>query len=248
MISFVTVIKILHHDFSSALNLYIESITSQITCDYEIIVVEDICEKNTSLYQVPDHPCIRYLPYHASYPNPYNYPLIEAYAKNVGIQAAKYPFICVTNCDILFSPEFFPFLMTLEPKTFYRFPQFELSAAPASLAEATTLPSTPLNNLSSSSTLKDIAFKSGDIMLMDAESWSKIKGFPENTIWVHSDLIVCKVAQNNGFALNIPSVRIFTSPHVRATLPSAPALEMSYAYLNACVCNPLFYQSQTTFS
>ena len=190
---------------------------------------------------MPDHPRIRYLPYHATYPNPYNYPLIEAYAKNVGIRAATYPFVCVTNCDIVFSPEFFPFLTTLQPKTFYRFPQFELSATPASLAEAWSMTSTPLNHLSSTSTLKDIAFKSGDIMLLDAESWATIKGFPENTIWVHSDLIVCKVAQNNGFALKIPSVRIFTAPHWRAPLPGAPALEMSYAYLNASACNPLSF-------
>jgi len=238
MITFVTVIKIIHHDFSLALNLYVDSIVTQITCDYEIIIVEDICDKNTARYQVPVHPCVRYIPYHATYPNPYNYPLIEAYAKNVGIRAAKFPFICVTNCDILFSPEFFPFLTTLEPKTFYRFPQYELVAVPTSFAEALTLPTTPLNHLCSTSTLKDIAFKSGDIMLLDADSWLKIKGFPENTIWVHSDLIVCKVAQNNGFALNIPSVRIFTSPHARAALPGAPALEMSYAYLNASACNP----------
>jgi glycosyltransferase involved in cell wall biosynthesis len=242
MISFVTVIKIIQHDYSSALHLYIESIVSQITCEFEIIIVEDICEKNTARFQPPDHPCVRLLEYHAAYPNPYGYPLIEAFAKNVGIRAARFPYVCVTNCDILFSPEFFPFVATLQPKTFYRFLQYELLAEPTSLADALTAPAHFLNpalQTPHTATMNDIAYKSGDIMLLDRKSWDQIRGFPENTVWLHSDLIVCKVCQNNGFSLLVPNIKIFTAPHYRPALPVAPALETSYLYLKAVSCNPL---------
>jgi len=241
MISFVTVIKIVDYDFSPALHLYVESIVSQIKCEFEIIIVEDICEKNTARYHCPPHPCIRHMEYRSSYPNPYGYSLIEAFAKNVGIQAAVSPYVCVTNCDIIFSPEFFSFISSLSPKTFYRFLQYELLSTPGSLEEALTGPARLLNEALLTphcATVKDIAFKSGDIMLLDRESWNKIGGFPENTVWVHSDLIVCKVCQNNGFSLLIPNLKIFTVPHYRAALPVAPALETSYLYFHAVACNP----------
>jgi GT2 family glycosyltransferase len=86
--------------------------------------------------------------------------------------------------------------------------------------------------------LKTVAYKSGDIMLLDRESWNKIKGFPENDVWVHSDLVVCTVARNNGFSLVVdPAVKIYTYPQERTVVEREFELLKSYDYLLRLDCN-----------
>jgi hypothetical protein len=87
-------------------------------------------------------------------------------------------------------------------------------------------------------TLKNIAYKSGDVMLMDAESWKKIRGFPENEVWVHSDLIVCKVVHNNGLPVNVDkAAAVYTYPQERERVPQAFELNKTYEYYSRLACN-----------
>jgi hypothetical protein len=231
MISFVTCIKLMpgYEDFESRLHLYVESIQTHCKFPYEILIVEDVNEKNIG--RIKPINGVQIIEYNATYSNPHGYNMIEAFSKNAGIQAAKYPFICVTNCDIIFTQSFFDYFESNSPtpKTFYRFLEYDSF-------EATT----PINPIPTNPTLNEVAYKSGDIMMLDAESWRKIRGYPENEVWVHSDLIVCKVAHNNGFRLEIPPVRIITPSHGRRESP--PSLkrvehETSYAYFYRVECN-----------
>ena len=70
---------------------------------------------------------------------------------------------------------------------------------------------------------------------MDKVNWHKIKGFPENTVWVHSDLIVCKVVNNNGIPVVVPpKVKIYTLPQVRNYKEQPYELEKTMEYFNVC--------------
>ena len=118
MISFVTCVKLMggYETYADRLKEYIESIYTYCTVPYEIIVVEDVNNKNTSFisnYFSPEYfkeQNVIHIQYNAIYPNPHNYNMIEAFTKNVGIYKAKYDFICVTNCDITFDLSFFNLL------------------------------------------------------------------------------------------------------------------------------------------
>ena len=235
MISFVTCIKIMagYEDYGLRLQAYIESI-QKCSLPFEIIVVEDINDKNSVLLKTlfSDEYCtknrVKHIEYKATYPNPYNYNMIEAFTKNKGIYTAKYDFICVTNCDITFNSQFFSFLKSIQPNVFYRFLQYEKD-------DFTETCINPELKDKTKWTLNAIAHKSGDIMLMDKVNWHKIKGFPENTVWVHSDLIVCKVVNNNGIPVVVPpKVKIYTLPQVRNYKEQPYELEKTMEYFNVC--------------
>jgi hypothetical protein len=224
-----------YETYAIQLKNYIESITTQCSVPYEIIVVEDINHKNTSFicqHFSPDYFKERnviHIEYNATYPNPHNYNMIEAFTKNVGIYTAKYNYICVTNCDITFDATFFAFLPTIRPSTFYRFIQYEKDEA----GNETCI--NPALRDKSQWTLYHIARKSGDIMLLDKANWYKIKGYPENTVWVHSDLIVCKVINNNRIPIEIPShVKIYTLPQVRNYSEQPYELQKTMEYFDVC--------------
>jgi hypothetical protein len=237
MISFVTCVKLMggYETYAERLKDYIESIYTQCTIPYEIIVVEDINTKNTKLIRdcfsnnyFKDRNVI-HIEYIASYPNPHQYNMIEAFTKNVGIYDAKYNFICVTNCDITFDSTFFTFLPTIQPNIFYRFIQYEKDET----GKETCI--NPALKDKTQWTLYHIARKSGDIMLMDKQNWHKIKGYPENTVWVHSDLIVCKVVNNNKIPIEIPpNVKIYTLPQERNYTEQPYELQKTLEYFNVC--------------
>jgi len=224
-----------YENYYERLRDYIESIFLQCDVAYEIIVVEDINEKNTKFVrdffttEYFNHKNVNHIEYNATYPNPHNYNMIEAFTKNVGIYTAKYNYICVTNCDITFDATFFAFLPTIRPSTFYRFIQYEKDEAGNERCI------NPQLRDKSQWTLYNIAHKSGDIMLMDKSNWYKIKGYPENTVWVHSDLIVCKVINNNRIPIEIPdNVKIYTLPQVRNYSEQPYELQKTKEYYNIC--------------
>ena len=242
MISFVTTIKICsgYNDYASRLETYINNIYDGCTLrgiSYEIIVVEDQNEKNTRFirdiftesYLSIHH--VRLIEFEAKYPNPHGYNMIEAYGKNVGIKNAKHKIVCVTNCDIWFSEHFFEFIPNFEINTFYRFMQYEVDEKKEVC----------LNSSITSNMLVDVAYKSGDIMLMDKRSWLKIRGFPENGVWVHSDYIVCMVVQNNQIPLVIvpEPVRVYTMQQTRSARSDETCFELktTYKYIKANTCN-----------
>ena len=239
MISFVTTIKLCggYNDYATRLDAYVKNIYDGCTArsiPYEIIVVEDQNEKNTRMvrdlfteaYFGIHH--VRLIEFESSYPNPHGYNMIEAYGKNRGIKNAKHRLVCVTNCDIWFSDAFFEFIPNFEINTFYRFKQYEVDGA----SEVC------LNAAIASKRLVDVAYKSGDIMLMDKRNWIKIRGFPENGVWVHSDYIVCMVVLNNRIPLVVVSepVKVFTLQQEHQ--PSrVHEMETTYKYIHALTCN-----------
>lgn len=240
MISFVTTIKLCHgyHDYASRLETYINNIYGGCTSrniPYEIIVVEDQNEKNsrfvrdllTESYLSLRH--VRLVEFESKYPNPHGYNMIEAYGKNKGIKNAKHQLVCVTNCDVWFSDPFFDFIPKFEINTFYRFMQYEVDPDHNEVC---------LNAAIASNMLVDVAYKSGDIMLMDKRNWLKIRGFPENGVWVHSDYIVCLVVHNNRIPLVVvpEPVKVYTLQ--QAHQPSAVhEMTTTYKYINATTCN-----------
>lgn len=240
MVSFVTTIKLCdgYNDYAERLETYIKNVSdgcSKRNISYEIIVVEDQNEKNTrfirdlfteeyaSLHRV------RLLEFESKYPNPHGYNMIEAYGKNRGIKNAVYDLVCVTNCDIWFSDQFFDFIPKFEINTFYRFMQYEVDAAKNEVC---------LNAAIESKMLVDVAYKSGDIMLMDKRNWLKIRGFPENGVWVHSDYIVCMVVHNNRIPLVVvpEPVKIYTLPQ-KHQASTTHELTTTYKYIKATTCN-----------
>jgi hypothetical protein len=238
-----------YEDYTFRLKMYIESIANRCHSPYEIIVVEEQTDANVAFLrdfftqEWLAARNARIIEYTAYYPNPHGYNMIEAYAKNVGLHAAKYAYVCMTNSDVLFNDAFFDLCAEgLRPRTFYRFYEYEtppvlawdLARIEESLNDAVCINPDLEKKLS----LKNIAYKSGDAMLLDKESWFAIKGFPENEVWVHSDLIVCTVVNNNGFALKIePNVRVYTYPQERTLVERPFELEKTYEYLNRKTCN-----------
>jgi len=212
-ITFVTCIKLMgsYVDFDEHLRVYLDSLC-QCPVPYEVLVVEDQDHRNVKFLK----DCLseeylqsrnaRVLEYKAAYPNPHGYNMIEAYSKNAGLKEAKYEFVCITNCDVFFKADFFEWLPQVRPAVFYRFFMYENDVC--------------VNpKLGTGGTLETIAYKSGDIMLMDKASWLNVGGFPESEIWVHSDAIVCMVANNRKMPLMVPPVRVHTAAHAR-DLPS----------------------------
>jgi cellulose synthase/poly-beta-1,6-N-acetylglucosamine synthase-like glycosyltransferase len=240
-----------YEDYVQRLKMYIENIAAHCLTDYEIIVVED--QTNTNIAFVRDfftkewldEKKARIIEYFASYPNPHGYNMIEAFAKNVGLHYTKYPYVCITNCDVLFNTAFFDLCATrLEPATFYRFLEYEtppvmswdLESIEATFGDAVCI--NPNLRYACKWSLKNIAYKSGDAMLLDRESWLNIKGFPENEVWVHSDLIVCTVVNNNGFTLKVEEeAKVYTYPQTRTLVERPFELQKTYEYLERKTCN-----------
>ena len=246
MISFVTSIKIGkgYEDYVHRLRMYLENLL-RFPYTYEVIVVEDQCSLNqvyiadvfTKEEQLHYH--LKIIVYTATYPNPFGYPMIEAFAKNKGIQEAVYPFICVTNADILFHD--FEFIPHLLPKHFYRFIVYEIPVpqewtySPQLYNQQKCL--NPFLLDKTQWTVQNIAYKSGDCMLLDKTSWMDIKGFPENTVWTHSDYVVCKIVCNRGLPLVISSTPIYTyeqSPKHSVLSQEELSILKSYEYKQVC--------------
>ena len=247
MISFVTSIKLCkyYEDYGERLIDYIENI--KLGCEiadisYEIIICEDVCDKNTIFVKdIINKKSDNYLINHnakilevkQTYENPIGYNMIEAYAKNAGLYESVGEYVCITNVDILFNSYFFWYVKErLKKNRFYRFLQFEsynnintdyltpLIKAESNVKRAinpflnvTEKQSKILQNMKSNdAVVMAMGNKSGDIMLMDRENWIKIKGFPENKYWVHSDYVVCRVVYNNKIPMEVVQepIKIYT--------------------------------------
>jgi hypothetical protein len=252
MTSFVTAIKLMpnYEDYARRLEMYIECVSEGMRgSPYEIIVVEDQSDKNVAWIRDAftstwlEERNARLVEYAADYPNPHGYNMIEAYAKNVGLNLAKYPYVCLTNCDVLFNADFFDLCRhRLKPRTFYRFLEYETPPVVSwnlkKIQETLTVSTCINEGLLTQRNLKSVAFKSGDAMLMDAESWRMIRGFPENEVWVHSDLIVCNVVNNNGLALVVDEqAKVYTYPQERTVVEREFELAKTYEYFYRRTCN-----------
>jgi hypothetical protein len=255
-VSFVTCIKIMprYETFELRLKLYIENVAlgcRTVGVPFEIIVVEECDSKNVAFVSLPEvflaEHNARVLRYEPTYANPHGYNIVEAYAKNVGLANAKNEYTCITNCDVLFNAGFFEHLLRLRPRVLYRY--LENETGPISDWEKLTLPEALELGAAgkcinaqlidkSEWTVRGIAHKAGDVMLVDTATWREIKGFPENDVWIHSDLIVVIVLNNAGVALEVPpAARVYTSPHERPSAEQPFELKKVFEYETKKACN-----------
>jgi len=185
---------------------------------YEILISEDINEKNTKFlsdYLAPEFlkdKNITLFQLQQTYYNPYGHNMLEAPNKNLCLKHARGDYVCITSADVLMNNSFYELLARTEE------PQLSKNAFYRFLTYAVSVPDNPIETYDSEMIMKhcahnttsccnerlrnpmgisDIASKSGDIMLMDRENWLKIKGFPECGIFYHTDYIVCLVVANN---------------------------------------------------
>lgn len=66
---------------------------------------------------------------HDAIPIPGRMPMLEFFAKNVGVRRALTPFVLSTNPDVILSPDFFDYIgdQTLDPNAFYRADRYDLA-------------------------------------------------------------------------------------------------------------------------
>lgn len=220
-ITFLTTIKICegYEFFLDRINLYILSIEKyceKYQIDYEILICEQVDEKNKFLIgdRLISKKNVRIIELSQTYPNPLGFNLIESYGKNACLREAKGIYCCMNSADQIFSEYFFLFIKEhLKLEHFYRFatystPQIDVSELYEgdyhlkleSILENCYKNATGLCNkwcFEDNLTPFKIAQKSGDVMLMDTDSFRKIKGWPETICFTHMDCAVCLVACNN---------------------------------------------------
>jgi hypothetical protein len=203
------------------------------------LICDNINEKNIckirekieddNLGKYIDHAHVKIFDMEQTYPNPHGFNMIESYGKNLCLRHALGIFCCMTSADQLFSEKFFQFIKSsLKKEIFYRFATYEVPVIPVKLDELSSVESfaTLLSQCNSgkkrlcnpgmfSGSLADrtnpinLGQKSGDVMLMDTQSFRKIKGWPETDCFTHMDTVVCIVAYNN-FLCNIPPADVCT--------------------------------------
>lgn len=231
-ITFITNVKICKgYDFLvDRINLYILNIQhmcEKYGIEYEILICEQIDKNNVYLIddKIVSMDNVRIIKLNQKYPNPLKHNLIESYGKNACLKEATGKYTCMTSADQLFSEDFFIFIKdNLKLETFYRFATYEVPEIKVNLETARKDDIPPIlkqcqdtddkrlcnpgcfeNNV----TPIKLGQKSGDIMLLDTESFRKIKGWPETICFVHMDTAVCLVATNN-FPHFVPSKNVCT--------------------------------------
>jgi hypothetical protein len=231
-ITFLTTIKICRgYEFLiERINLYILNIRyycEKYGIPYEILICDNINEKNCCKIRdkIIDHTNVRVFDMEQTYPNPHGFNMIESYGKNLCLRHARGTFCCMTSADQMFSEKFFQLVKNgLAKEVFYRFATFEVPAIPVNVDTLTSelIPSIlerckhgkkrlcnpgMFDNLEIGAV--HLGQKSGDIMMLDTESFRKIKGWPETDCFAHMDTVVCIVATNN-FPYCIPPKDVCT--------------------------------------
>ena len=238
LVSFITSLKLCagYIDFKYRIKMYIEQIykyCTKLNIPYEIIICEDIDHKNDELLKnffneeyLNKHKVIL-LERKQDYYNPLKHNMLEAPNKNKAILSSKGKYLCCTSGDILMNKEFFSILSTLKENIFYRFLSFEVKELDIEWAEATLeyVEEYAIKNttrcynerVKQCQHITDIAYKSGDIMLMDRKNWIKIRGFPQCGLFHHTDYVACKVVENNKITIVIfnEPIRIYSLVHSR---------------------------------
>ena len=223
-ISFITSVKICkgYHDFGHRIRLYIENISfhcKKCNIDFEVLIGEDVDDKNEIFLSeilsddfLKKHNAQIIQTQQSSYKNPLKYNMLEAPNKNACMYKSKGKFICFTSGDVLMNSEFFDYIHKFQENSFYRFLTYEVKALDCDFENAkldyvldycsrNILRCYNDTYLKRGKNIFDISYKSGDIMVMDRKNWIKIKGFPNNRFFHHTDTIVCCVVKNN--AINI---------------------------------------------
>ena len=241
-ISFITSLKLCggYIDFKYRIKLYIEQISKnckKLGIPFEILICEDMCEKNAEFLK--DFFSDEFLIEHNTrlferkqdYPNPREHNMLESYNKNLCIGKSKGKYLCCTSGDVFMNDEFFKTLLQLDQyeNTLYRSLSYEVKELDkhwkdcdleylSNYCENNTLRCYN-NHIMGGIKVSDVAYKSGDIMLMNRDLWIKIKGFPENGCFHHTDYGVCIVANNNRipFRCFIENIKVYSLQHSRSS-------------------------------
>ena len=225
-ISFITTIKICEgYEFLvDRINVYILNV--QKYCEkyditYEILICEQVNEKNIFLIEdkLINMKNVNLIRLDQKYYNPFNYNLIESYGKNACLKEADSRFTCMTSADQIFSEEFFAYVKRLRLNSFYRFATFEIPEIDVSSIYKDSSEINGILETCFSQTKKrlcnpgcfdgditpiKLGQKSGDIMILDTESFRRMGGWPENECYLHVDTTVCAIACKKGFDIVIP--------------------------------------------
>ena len=120
--------------------------------------------------------------------------LLEPQARNIGIRAAKHPWVLSTNSDIV-PLTIYPFLNFLDPKQWYLSQPFLAEEAVWEVCgEKVPLLASQVRSLTQNNQDPNIPHgKVGDFQLATRRQWEAIRGFEEKMgfLWGHSDSNVC---------------------------------------------------------
>jgi len=210
-ISFITSVKICkgYEELLQKVHTYIQNIEhfcNKLNISYEILICEQVDYKNIQMIDI-SYVNTKVIKLRQKYPNPFDFNMIESYGKNECLKVAKGIYCCMTSADVIFSENFFHFIKyKLVKETFYRFATFEIDFFDAknnSVREVIRLcendKTKTLCNPGCFEPPLDFAKlgqKSGDIMVLDTESFRKIRGWPQTECYHHMDTVVCMVASN----------------------------------------------------
>ena len=226
MLSFVSHVKICsgYEDYKDRAIYYIKHIDffcKKYNIEYDITVIEHVDEKNSFLLYkniksiVSDSINVNIIPISVeSYPNKFDFNMNEFNGINLGIIHSKYKFIIINNIDIIYDEEFFKFSKTLVPATLYRITTYEINNINTdsdSFMEHKLLFKKNICHccfpISKSKSPSQIGIKSGDIMVLDRDSWLKVNGVPYGDYRFHTDFSIILVLMNN-FSVIIPDKKI----------------------------------------
>ena len=164
------------------------------------------------------------------YPNPREHNMLESYNKNLCIKESKGKYLCCTSGDVFMNDDFFKILPGINDNSFHRFLSFEVKELDklwkdcdlgymSHYCENNTIRcyNNSLRCNPETMTKSDVAYKSGDIMLMSRAWWIKIRGFPQNGCFHHTDYVVCSVVNNNKIKLvtHFEPIKIYSLQHSR---------------------------------
>ena len=272
LISFITTIKICkNYEFLvDRINIYILNVQhycKKYDIPYEILICEQVNEKNIMLVKdkLQNTENVSLIELIQTYDNPLSFNLIESYGKNECLLKANGKYTCMTSADQMFSEDFFIFIKhSLHKGVFYRFATYEVPA----INIDNVLEDNDVESLLSYCSNSDkrlcnpgcfdsqvnsikLGQKSGDIMLLDTESFRYIKGWPETICFTHMDCAVCMVATNN-FPHFIPDKNICSYTFSQSTRYTGEKIinvngndisienfqwQIALTYLNKKTCN-----------
>ena len=172
---------------------------------YEILICEHLDEQNLRRLSLKGAH-LRILDLPQTYPNPFEFNMIESYGKNRCLREACGKYTAMIGADQLFPKAFFDFIdSNLVPRTFYRFATYEVGLFPCASKTVTEILSFCRSHVlrlcnpgcfDPPLTPEKLGQKSGDIMLLDTMSFRSIGGWPENECFSHVDTATCFVASN----------------------------------------------------
>ena len=217
MLSFISHVKIGpgYEDFKERALYYINHIhyfCKKHNISYEIIIIEHVDDANIFLLYKNIHNLItadiqvKIIAIDInSYPNKFRFNMNEYNGINIGLLNAKEKFVVVNSIDIIYDETFFTFIKSIKTKTLYRLTTYSIKDVDTSntyyekhqLLFKKNITHRHFPPATSFHPRFDLGVKSGDIMLLDRQSWLSIRGTPFGNDRHHVDFSTILVITNN---------------------------------------------------